>query len=118
MPERESNRRQLYLIMNGDISRIMDEVIEGSKDMPLSSTQRPIKPLIEAVHETLASLTPRQKEVLILSFGLKHGVEMTHREIADEIGCSIRAVRRTKRRALRKLFKNKDHRERLREFLE
>ncbi len=63
----------------------------------------PRKLLTEQVGEVLSSLTPRQRRVLQLRFGLVDGQTRTLKQVGEEISRSESTVRRVERAALGKM---------------
>ena len=49
------------------------------------------------------TLSPREKEIIILRYGLQNGRETTQREIADRLNISRSYVSRIEKKALNKL---------------
>ncbi|MFQ4143935.1 sigma-70 family RNA polymerase sigma factor SigB [Chlorogloeopsis sp. ULAP02] len=56
--------------------------------------------LYQDIHNLLAKLTPQQKEVLILRFGLAGGCELTLVQISQRMGISRERVRQVEKQAL------------------
>ena len=50
-------------------------------------------------------LKPREKEILLLRYGLNNGEEKTQREIAEQMGISRSYVSRIEKKALKRLYK-------------
>ena len=59
------------------------------------------------LEELMADLTPQQREVLSLRFGLRDGQAMTLAKIGDRLNISRERVRQIEREALTKLRKRK-----------
>ncbi|MBE9169148.1 sigma-70 family RNA polymerase sigma factor [Pleurocapsales cyanobacterium LEGE 06147] len=57
------------------------------------------------IHSLLECLSPRQRDVIALRFGLKNGRPMTYEEIGARCGISRERVRQIKNRAMRTLKK-------------
>jgi RNA polymerase sporulation-specific sigma factor len=53
--------------------------------------------------EIIEQLSPREKKVLSMRFGLDNGIQATQREIARKLGISRSYVSRIEKRALHKL---------------
>ncbi len=62
----------------------------------------------ERIYQVLASLSPREREIVWARFGLVGGEEKTQREIAKELGISRSYVSRIEKRALEKLYDELD----------
>lgn len=78
------------------------DVIESTEEnvIDLFLIQENIKRLYLFIN---SSLTPREKEIIILRYGLKGEKEITQREIADKLGISRSYVSRIEKKALKKL---------------
>ena len=59
--------------------------------------------LHESIMESLNRLTDREREVLILRFGLKDGRQRTLEEVGLEFGVTRERIRQIEAKALRKL---------------
>ena len=73
----------------------MEEDIEGELDMR-AHTER-VRELVDSV------LLPREKEIIILRYGLKGYQPRTQREVAKHLGISRSYVSRIEKKALEKL---------------
>ena len=52
------------------------------------------------IHDALATLSPREKEIIELRFGLSGGKEMTQKDVADVLGISQSYISRLEKRIL------------------
>lgn len=80
----------------------LDELAEGAGFVPAQTGAEDgfhRRLLVERVMSALGELTPQQR----LMFLLKHREGMTYREIADSLGCSTGAVKKSLFRSLLKL---------------
>lgn len=73
------------------------------KEQDPQSHQQKVKRLGETIAEVLSQLTEREKEILVLRFGLEEGVGRTFEEVGSMIGVSPSTIRRVERKALAKL---------------
>jgi RNA polymerase sigma factor (sigma-70 family) len=58
----------------------------------------------EAMREAVATFPPPERRVISLSIWGRDGTPLTHKEIASEIGCSVRTVKKLEKRAFTKLM--------------
>ncbi len=85
---------------NEDGASLMDTVADDAPDIyeALNDEQRK-----EQISRVLEFLTDREREVIILRFGLNSGKPMSLRQASRRVGLSQEGVRRIERRALDKL---------------
>ena len=57
------------------------------------------------LHSAMKKLTPREKELMEMRFGLKSGREMTQKEVADRMGISQSDISRLEKRIITRLQK-------------
>ena len=57
------------------------------------------------LHSAMKKLTPREKELMEMRFGLKSGREMTQKEVADRMGISQSYISRLEKRIITRLQK-------------
>ena len=57
------------------------------------------------LHSAMKKLTPREKELMEMRFGLKSGREMTQKEVADRMGISQSYISRLEKRVITRLQK-------------
>ena len=88
--DKEGNEIRLLDIMESQDPEALD-VIE------LKDDTRKIYTLVDRV------LTPRERQVLIMRYGLYQGKEYTQREIAEELGISRSYISRIEKNALQRL---------------
>ena len=53
--------------------------------------------------DTSEKLTPRERELMEMRFGLKNGKEMTQKEVADKLGISQSYISRLEKRIITRL---------------
>jgi RNA polymerase nonessential primary-like sigma factor len=83
----------------------LGELLEDTNPSPEDfATQSSLRMDLE---QLMADLTPQQREVLALRFGLEDGQEMTLAKIGDRLNISRERVRQIEREALTKLRKRK-----------
>ena len=73
--------------------------------------------LREQLNEVLATLTPRENEVLKLRFGLKDGKTRTLEEVGEVFGITRERIRQIEAKALRKL-RHPSRSKRLKDYLD
>ena len=88
--DREGNEIQLYDIIESDAPDAYTKIV----------TKNDIHLLYSKVE---SELTPRERLVLKMRYGLYNGEEYTQREIADQIGISRSYVSRIEKSAIEKL---------------
>ena len=78
------------------------DVIESTDDdiVDIFELQENVKRLYQFIN---SSLTDREKEIILLRYGLQGTKEITQREIADKLGISRSYVSRIEKKALKKL---------------
>ena len=87
-----------------------DEADDGFRTADLQDLSR-------LISEALASLGPREREVITLRFGLdRAGAERTRLEVANLMGLSRERIRQLEAEGIRKLRKSKQVRTELREY--
>ena len=110
-----------------DIVEIMEKSVPLSFDAPLKSTadgdgpgnlydiigvdaSQDEKIDSNEIHDIIISLldemTPREKEIVLLYYGIEYEKEYTLEEIGNKLSLTRERVRQIKNKALRKLFKN------------
>lgn len=79
------------------------DVIESTDEdiVDVFELQENVKRLYELIDSTL---TEREKEIILLRYGLHGAKEITQREIADKLGISRSYVSRIEKKALKKLY--------------
>ena len=55
------------------------------------------------LYSAMAKLTPRERELMEMRFGLKNGKEMTQKEVADKLGISQSYISRLEKRIITRL---------------
>ncbi len=73
--------------------------------------------LKEQVQDVLDSLTPREKKVLVLRFGLEDGRSRTLEEVGREFNVTRERIRQIEAKALRKL-RHPSRSKKLKDYLE
>jgi RNA polymerase nonessential primary-like sigma factor len=103
----EQSRQPLSLDMrvgdNQDTELV--ELLEDSENLPEDFAAR--LSLRKDLEQLMANLTPQQRLVLTLRFGLESGQSMTLAKIGDHLSISRERVRQIEREALNKLRKQK-----------
>ena len=104
---KSSNRRQEASIdeplnVDGDGNELLLSDILGSDENQIS--QRLEQDAERAVlHRAVAALSPRERQIMELRFGLADGVERTQKEAADALGISQSYISRLEKRILHQL---------------
>ena len=104
---KSSNRRQEASIdeplnVDGDGNELLLSDILGSDENQIS--QRLEQDAERAVlRRAVDSLSPRERQIMELRFGLLDGVERTQKEVADAIGISQSYISRLEKRIIRQL---------------
>ena len=73
--------------------------------------------LREDLHEVLGSLSPRERDVLRLRFGMDDGRQRTLEEVGQLFGVTRERIRQIEAKALRKL-RHPNRSKKLREYVE
>jgi RNA polymerase primary sigma factor len=82
-------------------SVLVDFIQDESTVSPAEQTNREL--LREQMHDALQSLTPRERSVLALRFGLDDGEARTLEEVGQQFGVTRERIRQIEAKALRKL---------------
>ena len=104
---KSSNRRQEASIdeplnVDGDGNELLLSDILGSDENQIS--QRLEQDAERAVlRRAVAALSPRERQIMELRFGLADGVERTQKEAADALGISQSYISRLEKRILHQL---------------
>jgi RNA polymerase primary sigma factor len=85
----------------------LSEFIKDEK-IPLPSVEAARALLRERLKEILVDLTPRERKILEMRFGLKDGITHTLEEVGKEFGVTRERIRQIEAKALEKL---REHRE-------
>jgi RNA polymerase primary sigma factor len=86
-------------------------------DEALSPSEQTNKQLIkESIHEMLNYLTPRERKIIEMRFGLKDGIGHTLEEVGNEFGVTRERIRQIEAKALRKL-RHPSRRKKLQDYL-
>jgi RNA polymerase primary sigma factor len=85
----------------------LSEFIKDEK-IPLPSVEAARTLLRERLNEILVDLTPRERKILEMRFGLKDGITHTLEEVGKEFGVTRERIRQIEAKALEKL---REHRE-------
>jgi RNA polymerase primary sigma factor len=94
----------------------LGDFIEDRNAMPPVDTAS--KQLLkEQINEVLGELTPREKRVLVLRFGLEDGRSRTLEEVGQEFNVTRERIRQIEAKALRKL-RHPSRSRRLKDYLE
>lgn len=87
-------------------------------DQGLQPDEQATRELLKAhLDEVLDSLSPREKRVLVLRFGLEDGKQRTLEEVGKEFGVTRERIRQIEAKAIRKL-KHPTRAKKLRDYLE
>jgi len=84
-----------------DNSVLVDFIADESMASPVEETNREL--LREQMRDALDSLTDRERDVLMLRFGLLDGESRTLEEVGQEFGVTRERIRQIESKALRKL---------------
>jgi RNA polymerase primary sigma factor len=85
---------------------ILAEFIEDEKTL-LPSTEAGRTLLRERINEILVDLTPRERKIISLRFGLEDGVTHTLEEVGKEFGVTRERIRQIEAKALQKIRNHK-----------
>ena len=85
---------------DGAALSLMDVVAQEEDLMERISTREDIRKMLQAVDQVL---TPQEKQVIILRYGLGGGMPQRQREVAQITGISRSYVSRIEKKALQKL---------------
>ncbi len=96
-------------------SRLGDFIEDRDTETPASSVTHEL--LREDIIEVMASLSPRERDVLRLRFGLDDGRQRTLEEVGQLFGVTRERIRQIESKALRKL-RHPNRSRRLREYIE
>lgn len=58
---------------------------------------------MESLHEMIGRLSPREREILNMRYGLEGGKILTLEEVGEAVGCTRERVRQIQNKAIRKL---------------
>ena len=106
---KSSNRRQEASIdeplnVDGDGNELLLSDILGS-DEDLVSQRLEQSAERATLRQSVALLSPRERQIMELRFGLLDGVEHTQKEAADALGISQSYISRLEKRIIRELKK-------------
>jgi len=96
---------------------VMDWVMDRVAGLDVSELIFITGHLKEQVEDVLASLTPRERRVLQLRFGLDDGRSRTLEEVGKEFGVTRERIRQIEAKALRKL-RHPSRSKKLKDYLE
>ena len=96
-------------------SRLGDFIEDREAETPASSVTQEL--LREDIIEVMASLSPRERDVLRLRFGLDDGRQRTLEEVGQLFGVTRERIRQIEAKALRKL-RHPNRSRRLREYID
>ncbi len=97
-----------------DNSVLVDFIADDSMASPVEETNREL--LREQMRDILSSLTERERDVLMLRFGLVDGESHTLEEVGQRFGVTRERIRQIESKALRKL-RHPTRSRRLRDYL-
>ena len=98
-----------------DDSKIVDFIKADSSDAPIKKVSSDL--LKEHIAEVLCMLSPRERDVLRLRFGLEDGRQRTLEEVGQLFGVTRERIRQIEAKALRKL-RNPNRSKKLKEYVE
>ncbi len=98
-----------------DDSKIVDFIKADSSDAPIKKVSSDL--LKEDIAEVLCMLSPRERDVLRLRFGLEDGRQRTLEEVGQLFGVTRERIRQIEAKALRKL-RNPNRSKKLKEYVE
>jgi RNA polymerase primary sigma factor len=87
-------------LQHGDEYTLLEKLYDPDEDVLSSLTYESLR---QEIGQFLKILTPKEREVLHLSFGFEGGVSLLPREVAPIIGASTEGVRLIKLNAIKKL---------------
>ncbi|MCR4881603.1 MAG: RNA polymerase sigma factor RpoD [bacterium] len=96
-------------------SRLGDFIEDKDADAPVMTVAHEL--LREDLHEVLSSLSPRERDVLRLRFGMDDGRQRTLEEVGQLFGVTRERIRQIEAKALRKL-RHPNRSKKLREYVE
>ena len=96
-------------------SRLGDFIEDKDADAPVMTVAHEL--LREDLHEVLGSLSPRERDVLRLRFGMDDGRQRTLEEVGQLFGVTRERIRQIEAKALRKL-RHPSRSKKLRDYLE
>jgi RNA polymerase primary sigma factor len=96
-------------------SRLGDFIEDKEADAPVMTVAHEL--LREDLHEVLSSLSPRERDVLRLRFGMDDGRQRTLEEVGQLFGVTRERIRQIEAKALRKL-RHPNRSKRLKEYIE
>jgi len=96
-------------------SRLGDFIEDKDADAPVMTVAHEL--LREDLHEVLGSLSPRERDVLRLRFGMDDGRQRTLEEVGQLFGVTRERIRQIEAKALRKL-RHPNRSKKLREYVE
>ncbi|MCQ2957960.1 MAG: RNA polymerase sigma factor RpoD [Candidatus Gastranaerophilales bacterium] len=96
-------------------SRLGDFIEDKDADAPVMTVAHEL--LREDLHEVLGTLSPRERDVLRLRFGMDDGRQRTLEEVGQLFGVTRERIRQIEAKALRKL-RHPNRSKRLREYVE
>ena len=104
---KSSNRRQEASIdeplnIDGDGNELLlSDVLSSGEDQVGQRLEQNAQRV--SLRRSVARLTPRERQIMELRFGLQDGVERTQKEVADAIGISQSYISRLEKRIVRQL---------------
>ncbi len=96
-------------------SRLGDFIEDKDADAPVMTVAHEL--LREDLHEVLGTLSPRERDVLRLRFGMDDGRQRTLEEVGQLFGVTRERIRQIEAKALRKL-RHPNRSKRLKEYIE
>lgn len=96
-------------------SHLSDFIIDRAGPSPVEAASHQL--LREQIEDVMRTLTPREREVLVLRFGLEDGQSRTLEEVGREVGLTRERIRQIEAQALDKL-RHPGRSDKLRDYLE
>jgi RNA polymerase sigma factor (sigma-70 family) len=115
MPSKKVAELMPYLAEPISLSERLNDVdVEVGELVPDHSTARPDQVVMESmlpaqVADLLATLEPREREVLCLRYGLDRGKPRTLEEVGERFGLTREGVRQVEVKAINKLRRSARH---------
>ena len=94
-----------YKALNPFEREIIDHMVALSNPAASTGLSAHQMAALDLVYEALAELTPRQQQVLAMTFGLGDDGPMTEHQIAEQLKISQPGVQQLKNRAIRAIQK-------------
>ena len=102
----------LSSIFGQDVSKVLDDIQNGDMEVERQEQSKipvdeirpnPYQPRKVFNDEALKELNEREKEILILRYGLSNNDELTQKDVADLLGISQSYISRLEKKIIKKL---------------